>query len=378
MLNIRTLVLAGFQRGVSTRWRWIFVIGLVLLLLRTCRIFAKRRRFSNELRCKPAQAQAPVQDPFLGLDFLYDNLFRRNSGSRLAARHETFCRLGKTYSVQRCTYHTVHTCDSRNIKHMLATRFPDFVLPELRNRAIASFLGFGIFSINGHGWARARAVLRPGFAKHKVDGILDMIEGHLDALWKQLPSDDRTVDLQPLFFEFAMDVSTEFLLGHSTSELRGAEFRSRNHQFVSDYLLCSEAVVKKLRLGPLQFLVRDKEAAKAKTRVFEYIDSFIKEAKQRKSRDEPNHGYDVLQEIQNIAPDHKTLRDQVLHILLASRDTVACLLSNLVFELSRNPSVQTRLREEVFRCAGTERPTVEQLHSMKYLKWCVNECKMPN
>jgi cytochrome P450 len=258
---------------------------------------------------------------------------------------------------------------------MLATRFPDFVLPELRNRAIASFLGFGIFSINGHAWSRARAVLRPGFSKHKVDGALEMIEGHLNALWEQLPPDDRTIDLQPLFFEFAMDVATEFLLGHSTSELQASAFRSRNHQFVADYLLCSEAVVNKLRLGPLQFLVRSSEAAKAKARMFDYIDNFIEEAKQRNALDESTAEYDVLRELQKMTSDHKTLRDQVLHILLASRDTVACLLSNLVLALSRSASVQSRLREEVLECAGTGCPTIEQLHSMKYLKWCVNECK---
>ncbi|KAH8179107.1 cytochrome p450 domain-containing protein [Sarocladium implicatum] len=256
---------------------------------------------------------------------------------------------------------------------MLATRFPDFVLPELRNRAIASFLGFGIFSINGHAWSRARAVLRPGFSKHKVDGALEMIEGHLNALWEQLPPDDRTIDLQPLFFEFAMDVATEFLLGHSTSELQASAFRSRNHQFVADYLLCSEAVVNKLRLGPLQFLVRSSEAAKAKARMFDYIDNFIEEAKQRNALDESTAEYDVLRELQKMTSDHKTLRDQVLHILLASRDTVACLLSNLVLTLSRSASVQSRLREEVLECAGTGCPTIEQLHSMKYLKWCVNE-----
>jgi hypothetical protein len=82
-----------------------------------------------------------------------------------------------------------------------------------------------------------------------------------------------------------------------------------------------------------------------------------------------------LRELQKLAPDHKTLRAQVLHILLASRDTVACLLSNLVFALSKEPAVYSRLRQEVLDCTGSDRPNIEQLHSMKYLKWCVNECK---
>ncbi|KAL2205874.1 cytochrome P450 [Sarocladium strictum] len=333
----------------------------------------RRWRHWNKERCKPAKTRAPVRDPILGFDFAYDNLFSSKPHSNLAKRRESFCRLGQTYSVERWSYHMVQTCDSRNIRHILAIRFSDFALPELRNRAIASFLGFGIFTLNGHAWSLARSVLRPGFAKQKVDGMLDLLEGHLEAFWGQLPVLSETVDLQPLFFELAMDVATEFLLGHSTSELQASALRSRNHQFVSDYLLCSEAVVKKLRLGPLQFLIGSIEASKAKARVFEYMDNFVEEAKQCKSEEKAGPGYDVLQELQKMAPDHKTLRAQVLHILLASRDTVACLLSNLVFALSKQPAVYSRLRQEVLDCTGSDRPNIEQLHSMKYLKWCVNE-----
>jgi cytochrome P450 len=124
----------------------------------------------------------------------------------------------------------------------------------------------------------------------------------------------------------------------------------------------------------LQFLTGSAEAFKAKARVLHYVDSFIAEAKMRQSHIEPKPQYDMLKELRKVAPDHSTLRDQVLHILLASRDTVACLLSNLVFVLSKHPVVYSRLRKEVVGCCGSGRPSIEQLHSMKYLKWCVNEC----
>ncbi|KAK0388097.1 hypothetical protein NLU13_4341 [Sarocladium strictum] len=356
---------------ISVAWPWFLSASLLAIFANEFRVRLRRWHFQREKKCKPP-IKAPVRDPILGFDFVYDSLLSKVTHTCLAARQQTFRELGSTYSVQRWSYTTVHTCDSRNIQHLLATRFSDFVLPEVRNRAIASFLGSGIFSINGHAWSRARSVLRPGFSRNTVNGSIKMMECHLATLWRRIPPCGETVDLQPLFFELAMDVATEFLLGHSTSELQASALRSGNNQFVSDYLLCSEAVVKKLQLGPLQFLVGSSESDKAKARVFAYVDKFLEEASLLKDEDS-RPVYDVLRELQKMAPDHQSLRDQVLHILLASRDTVACLLSNLVFALSKEPAVYQRLRREVLECAGEDCPNIEQLHSMRYLKWCVNE-----
>jgi cytochrome P450 len=59
--------------------------------------------------------------------------------------------------------------------------------------------------------------------------------------------------------------------------------------------------------------------------------------------------------------------------LLAGRDTVASLLSNILWELPRHPSILTSLRNEIRDACGTDLPTYEQLKSMQYLRAIVNE-----
>jgi cytochrome P450 len=81
----------------------------------------------------------------------------------------------------------------------------------------------------------------------------------------------------------------------------------------------------------------------------------------------------VLQELAKSTQDRIVLRDQVLHVLLASRDTAASLLSNFFFALARHPEVYKKLREEVLACAGEDSVTTEQLREMTYLKWCTQE-----
>lgn len=72
--------------------------------------------------------------------------------------------------------------------------------------------------------------------------------------------------------------------------------------------------------------------------------------------------------------DRIVLRDQLVSTLLAGRDTTACTLSWLTYELAYHPEVYARLREEVLRHLGTDgRPTYEDLKSMKYMQWCLNE-----
>lgn len=327
--------------------------------------------------CKDAQSKAPVKDRFIGLDFIYDCLFTKSIEKYLDYTYKTFQQLGSTYVCQRWTWEATYTCDSRNIKHILASGFEEFKLPRLRVNAMMGLLGSGIFTLNGHSWSHARAVLRPCFAKQNKEDMIDMLEIHFQALLRRIPLGGDTVDLQPLFFWLTMDFATDFLMGHSTHVLNRASSHAKEKQFVDDYLTCSTEIVRKMQLGPLQIFSFNFGAMRARSRVFKYINDFISVSldKEREADEAANSGLNVLQGLAALTTDRKQLRDQILHILVASRDTTACLLSNLFFVLSRKPQVYEKLRREVLSAAGTEPATSNQLNSMQYLKWCVQECK---
>lgn len=67
--------------------------------------------------------------------------------------------------------------------------------------------------------------------------------------------------------------------------------------------------------------------------------------------------------------DPKVLRDQLVAVLLAARDTTAAALSWAFYALARNPRLVEKLREEIAEVLGFQKlPTYENLKSMKYLQ----------
>jgi cytochrome P450 len=72
--------------------------------------------------------------------------------------------------------------------------------------------------------------------------------------------------------------------------------------------------------------------------------------------------------------DPKVIRDQLVAVLLAGRDTTAATLSWALYELSRNTEIWTRLRSEVLSVVGPDRqPTYEDIKSLKYVSNILNE-----
>jgi cytochrome P450 len=266
----------------------------------------------------------------------------------------------------------VHTCDAENIKHLLAVAFNDFELPRVRVSVMSSLLGTGIFTLNGKAWSHARGVLKPCLARQKIILLPDILEHHVVAILKQLSFNGSAIDLQPLFFSIAMDIATEFMMGHSTGMVSYRNDKAR--QFIEDYMLCSTEAVRKMRLGPLSFLRYNLNAHRAKSRVFAFVDNYVEETLQRTTQDIPYPEHNFTQQLAGAMHDKVALRDQVLHLLLASRDTTASLLSNLFFMLARKPCVYGKLRQSVLAVIGDANPTIEQLKEINYLRWCVNEC----
>lgn len=349
---------------------------LVPLCLQVVPNVMRQYRLARAMGCKSAKSRASLKDPYIGIDFIYNHLFKRAPATYMDKANRSFLQLGSTYTSKRWTWETIYTCDHRNIKQILATGFDDFELPWVRVGAMSSLLGQGIFTLNGKSWAHARSILKPSLTKSNMDHLNDIIEKHFQAFLQFLPSDESQVDLQPLFFGLAMDIATGFLMNHSTRMLDPSKQHEREERFIDDYMICSEKVSQRMQMGPLQIFAFSAKASRARKRVFKYVDDYVEECLQEKGQDNESKRYNVLQELTKATGSRETLRDQMLHILLASRDTTASLLSNLFFLLAKNPAVYAKLRDDVLNVAGTECPTAEQLKEMRYLKWCVQECEL--
>lgn len=68
------------------------------------------------------------------------------------------------------------------------------------------------------------------------------------------------------------------------------------------------------------------------------------------------------------------LRDQLIAVLLAGRDTTASTLSWTFYEMARHPESFKKLRQEIIDTIGlVNAPTYDDLKNMKYLQYTMNE-----
>jgi cytochrome P450 len=133
------------------------------------------------------------------------------------------------------------------------------------------------------------------------------------------------------------------------------------------------------RAGPLVSLVPRKTFRAGLEVVNEFCNTYIDRAL-RLSNDElasktkSDEGYTFLHELASFTRDRTVIRDQLVAILLAGRDTTASTLSWTFYELGRHPEVVSRLRQEILDTVGPERkPTYADLKGMKYLQNVMNE-----
>jgi len=82
----------------------------------------------------------------------------------------------------------------------------------------------------------------------------------------------------------------------------------------------------------------------------------------------------LLENLVNSTEDPITLRDEIMSLLVAGRDTTASTLTFTVYMLAEHPEVLRRLRQEILEKIGPQRrPTYDDIKNMKFLKAVINE-----
>ncbi|KAL9601248.1 MAG: hypothetical protein Q9219_002653 [cf. Caloplaca sp. 3 TL-2023] len=271
------------------------------------------------------------------------------------------------------------TTDPRNIEAILSTRFEDFGLGS-RRAGLLPMLGEGIFTQDGRPWRHSRELLRRQFVRINFKD-LSTFDHHVDDLIAHLSASKGVVDLQPAFFRFTLATTTALLFGERDSSLGDKDHEDFAASF--DYASAISAI--RLRLADLEWVYKPKTFREACENIKEYAGHFVNEAlRSRNSIDGQSKSesqaliLDLYQELQN--PD--LVRDQLVHVLIAGRDTTACLMSwafaethqTTSFLLVRHPHALKRLKQEINTVLPHgDRLTRPSLQKMSYLRCVLNE-----
>ena len=239
-------------------------------------------------------------------------------------------------------------------------------------------------------------MMRPQFRREQI-GDLDLADGHVKNLFRVLPPLEASgwtseIDLASLFYRFTLDTSTEFLFGESTnSQLGGRSSDDVGGLGVIEETDLAKALhtaqaymLRRYRIQGLYMLIDGKEFREACKQVQNLADQYVDKAlyphkymaEEKHTRDKQK--FVLLDELIKETRDPIELRDQLLHMLIAGRDTTAALFSWVFLLLARHPTIYNKLRREILNHFGdTEVHPADvdfgQLKSCSYLQHVIQE-----
>lgn len=201
--------------------------------------------------------------------------------------------------------------------------------------------GNGIFTQEGAAWKHSREMLRPPL-QHKHYENLDVFRQGVDDLVEIVSSKSGVIDLQPLFFRLTLDVTTKFLFGESVDSLRGSK-SSNVHSFSQAFDTAQEIVTQRFRFPDFYWIIGGSRFRNACKDVHRFADAII----DRNLSHSSGKGPVFLDAVAKSTADRAALRGQIISLLVAGRDTTACLLSWTLFLLVRHPNALEKLRTEI-------------------------------
>jgi len=275
--------------------------------------------------------------------------------------------------------------DPACIKHFLKDNFDSYTKPgpnsHIQFAFLRMWLGDGIFLFRhgvgaedgGHAWLTQRKISsnifsRDNFRNNMREVFVEKAHRMCDLL---SDSADRgeTVDLQKMFFGFTMDSITRIFFGEDADTMAGAaceygEAFDEAHRSMLAYTRpnMSQIYMMSYLPWPLGWGIFSGLASTLHSSLNKEYRRFRRacrlldvESKKivDKCRADPNidERKDLLalfiQAEERERFTTKYLRDMVLNFVIAGRDTTACLLSWMFYELSTKPDIQARLIAEI-------------------------------
>ncbi|TFK50641.1 cytochrome P450 [Heliocybe sulcata] len=320
---------------------------------------------------------------------------------------KAFLEVGRVFNVRILWEDIIVTDDPDHIKSILATDFPNYIKGDKFKESMASLLGTGVFNSDGDMWKFHRSMTRPFFSRDRISHF-DIFDRHgQEAInrMKERFAEGYAVDFQDLISRFTLDSATEFLFGNDVRSLsaqlpypygvkapapalpRGSPLMSSEaKKFAEAFAVAQEAAAHRARVGgvwPLFEITNDRTKAPMKV-VGGYVDRILEEALRKhkstvpiekmESGEDADDGETLLEHLIKFTSDPVVLKDEILNILIAGRDTTAATLTFIVYFLALYPNVMSRLRSEILDKVGpTRRPTYDDIRDMKYLRAVINE-----
>lgn len=242
-------------------------------------------------------------------------------------------------------------------------------------------------------------MLRPAFARENLNNVA-ITEKHVGYMLKALPVNadgwTDTVNLAEYLIRLSLDVATDFFFGESvhsqlhalagsdrgaasdlTQDFKGLQVGS--DKFDAMFEIAESGSITRLLLQNLFWAYQPKKFRDACNFCRNFVDHYVKLALDPSRREAAKkvagtERETFLDALAAETQDADAIRDQLISLLVAGRDTTGALLSWTFACLVRHPDIYARLRSEVLEMYPDDEPiTFAKLKSHRYMQAVLNE-----
>ncbi|KAJ7499692.1 cytochrome P450 monooxygenase pc-3 [Mycena latifolia] len=364
----------------------VFILRVLYTSLATCRDVARRGAV-------PIPG-VPERLPGLSNLSLMGKLLE--SGYPAEVFQQWFDKHGNTIMLNLMFENRIGTTEPAYIKAILATEFPNYWKGPVDADRGNSLLGTGVFNTDDEMWKFHRSMTRPFFSRERISDF-DIFGKHANDAISQAAvrlREGYAVDIQDVASRFTLDSATEFLFGKSADSLSAglaypdsssrqnpASFLSHpSNTFVNAFLEGQRLHVARSRFGskwPLNEFWKDRVKPHREV-IDQFIEPILNEALMKKAgcstQDSKAEADTLLSHLLQGTDDKQIIRDEILNILVAGRDTTSATITFAIYMLAEHPDMAQRLRDEILSKVGTtRRPTHDDIKTMPYLRAFINE-----
>mmetsp|Transcript_6055 Transcript_6055/g.9176 ORF Transcript_6055/g.9176 Transcript_6055/m.9176 type:complete len:522 (+) Transcript_6055:23-1588(+) len=279
----------------------------------------------------------------------------------------------------------VYISDKDSIKHVLSDEFDSYIKGDIWRKVFGELLGEGIFTVDGAEWRVHRKLMSTMFSRNllrrSAAAMREKLEQVLN-IYRIKASENGSkgfdIDIQEVFFCITFDVSSSVILGLDFDTVVNQQQRF-HRAFDELSSLCQKRFldpffeIKKF----LNISWRERRIKQLAILVDDFAMSVIRDRRNEiNARDKSiDDRFDLLTKYIEHAENNKEevsdkyLRDVLMNVMLAGRDTTACALSWTWYELTRHPEIVLKIVDEVRKVCGVGDGADCSFDTMNQLKY---------
>ncbi|KAB2630116.1 cytochrome P450 704C1-like [Pyrus ussuriensis x Pyrus communis] len=302
----------------------------------------------------------------------------------------------KTFRAYNVLIDYVFTTDPANVEYILKTNFANYGRGWYHYSVLSDGLGDGIFAVDGEKWLHQRKissnVLSTKIVKDFSTAVFKTNAVQIAGIIYEAATCDKAIEIQDLFLKATLDSIVKILLGIELDTLYGTNeecirfanaFDEGNEMTMYRYFDFTWKIRRFLNIGSEAVLKKN----------IKVVDQFIynlinskTETLHNSPEDDPSaykKGDIISRLLKSKDMDPKFLRDLLLCLIVAGRDSMASVLTWFIYMLCKHPHIQEKIVQEVRKATNLKDSssidevaaslTEEALDKMHYLHASLSE-----